>query len=222
VNTLSEKECIKADKNYKNQLLILKPEMLSEQYRTPENQYFYATSGFGCDPKNGNKKVFGQFLSDGEKTYFNRGDFLGVADRNQFPEWAKERLSQIEMPKMKILVVENGKAPYEAEIGQDIHEMQSIVGGSIEPIYFEKKGDAIVWCNDEFLLNGSQPNRMVGDCLVRGTFFVSGNYQNEYGEWDSCSLTDEQIQRYSAMFAEPLIAFKCVDLSETVDPEISM
>jgi hypothetical protein len=100
--------------------------------------------------------------------------------------------------------------------------MQSIVGGSIEPIYFEKKGDAIVWCNDEFLLNGSQPNRMVGDCLVCGTFFVSGNYQNEYGEWDSCSLTDEQIRRYSEMFAEPLIAFKCVDLSETVDPEISM
>jgi hypothetical protein len=126
------------------------------------------------------------------------------------------------MPKMKILVVENGKSPYEAEIGHDIHEMQSIVGGSIEPIYFEKKGDAIVWCNDEFLLNGSQPNRMVGDCLVHGTFFVSGNYQNEYGEWDSCSLTDEQIQRYSEMFAEPLIAFKCSDFGETVDPEISM
>lgn len=81
--------------------------------------------------------------------------------------------------------------------------MQEVVGGCIEPVYFEEKGDAIAWCNDEFLLNGSQPNRMVGDVLVHGTFFVSGNYQNEYGEWESRSLTDEQISRYSEEFAEP-------------------
>ncbi len=105
---------------------------------------------------------------------------------------------------MKILVVEPEKAPYEREIGDNVHAMQEVVGGSIEPIYFEEKGDAIAWCNDEFLLNGSQPNRMVGDILVHGTFFVSGNYQNEYGEWDSCSLTNEQISRYSEEFSEPL------------------
>jgi hypothetical protein len=85
VNTLSEKECIKANKNYKNQLLIIKPEMLSEQYRTPENQYFYATSGFGCEPENVGKKVFGQFLSDGEKTYFRRGIFLELRTEISFP-----------------------------------------------------------------------------------------------------------------------------------------
>ena len=90
---------------------------------------------------------------------------------------------------MKILVIEPEKAPYEKEIGDDIHDMQAIVGGCIEPIYFEPKETAIAWCNDEFLLNGSQPNRIVGNVLVHGTFFVSGNYMNEYGEWDSCSLT---------------------------------
>lgn len=71
---------------------------------------------------------------------------------------------------MKILVVENGKTPYKAEIRHDIHAMQSVVEGCIEPIYFEPKQDALVWCNDEFLLNNSEPNRMVGDCLVHGTF----------------------------------------------------
>ena len=84
---------------------------------------------------------------------------------------------------MKILVIEPEKAPYEKEIGDDIHDMQAIVGGCIEPIYFEPKETAIAWCNDEFLLNGSQPNRIVGNVLVHGTFFVSGNYMNEYGEW---------------------------------------
>ena len=79
---------------------------------------------------------------------------------------------------MKILVIEPEKAPYEKEIGDDIHDMQAIVGGCIEPIYFEPKETAIAWCNDEFLLNGSQPNRIVGNVLVHGTFFVSGNTAN--------------------------------------------
>ena len=35
---------------------------------------------------------------------------------------------------MKILVIEPEKAPYEKEIGDDIHDMQAIVGGCITPI----------------------------------------------------------------------------------------
>lgn len=105
---------------------------------------------------------------------------------------------------MKILVVEPEKAPYEKEISDDLHEMQEVVGGLIEPIYFEPKNDALVFCNEEFLLNGSEPNRMVGDVLVHGTFFVVGNRETEYGEEESCSLTDEQISRYSEEFAEPI------------------
>ena len=104
---------------------------------------------------------------------------------------------------MKILVIEPKKEPYIRDIADDLHEMQEVVGGYIEPIYFDPTNKAIAWCNDEFLLNGSEPNRIVGECLVHGTFFISGNYQNEYGEWDSCSLTDEQIEQYSEMFAEP-------------------
>ncbi len=105
---------------------------------------------------------------------------------------------------MKILVAEPEKAPYEREISDDLHEMQEVVGGFIEPIYFERKNDALVFCNEEFLLNGSQPNRMVEDVLVHGTFFVVGNRETEYGEEESCSLTNEQISRYSEEFAEPI------------------
>ena len=316
--------------------MILKPEILNEQFKSPINQYFYATGGFGCDPEKSGRKVFGQFLADGEKAHFYREDFCGVADYDQIPKWAVERLAQIEAPQMKIrifqidhdkdsnklafmnydyaqahggvdssiyrqiyggtvnckslesvfalcnsdktppgyygesmsvsnvievcegknkgfyfcnsvgfkpidfditrtdhndmmkiLVVENGKTPYKAEIRHDIHAMQSVVEGCIEPIYFEPKQDALVWCNDEFLLNGSQPNRMVGNVLVHGTFFVSGNYMNEYGEWDSCSLTDEQIKKYSAMFETPVIVLEQAeklteDFEESEEPEITM
>ena len=92
---------------------------------------------------------------------------------------------------MKILVFEPMKKPYVKDIKDNIHAMQEIVGGSIEPIYFEPKQDAICWCNDEFLLNGSKPNRIVGNTLVHGTFYISGNYRNEYGE---------QIEKYKQQF----------------------
>lgn len=69
---------------------------------------------------------------------------------------------------MKILIVENGKAPYPAEIRHDIHAMQSVVGGCIEPMHFEPKQDAIVWCNNEFLLNNSTPIDWWETALVSG------------------------------------------------------
>lgn len=335
---VGEKQCVHSDKpqDYERKLLILKPEILNEQFKSPINQYFYATGGFGCDPEKSGRKVFGQFLADGEKAHFYREDFCGVADYDQIPKWAVERLAQIEAPQMKIrifqidhdkdsnklafmnydyaqahggvdssiyrqiyggtvnckslesvfalcnsdktppgyygesmsvsnvievcegknkgfyfcnsvgfkpidfditrtdhndmmkiLVVENGKTPYKAEIRHDIHAMQSVVEGCIEPIYFEPKQDALVWCNDEFLLNNSEPNRMVGDCLVHGTFYVSGNCKNEYGEWDSCSLTDEQIEKYSEIFETPVIVFEQAeelteDFEEAEEPKFTM
>lgn len=143
---------------------------------------------------------------------------------------------------MKILVFEPMKKPYVKDIKDNIHAMQEIVGGSIEPIYFEPKQDAIVWCNDEFLLNGSEPNRIVGATLVHGTFYISGNYQNEYGEWDSCSLTNEQVEKYKEQFSHMIVDLPGIglvgvnechpeivqseevaeDLEDSEEPEITM
>ena len=106
---------------------------------------------------------------------------------------------------MRILVFEPMKEPYVKDIEDDIQAMQEVVGGSIEPIYFESDGKALAWCNDEFLLNGSAPNRILGKTIVHGTFYISGNCQNKYGEWDSCSLADEQIKKYKEQFGHMLV-----------------
>ena len=118
---------------------------------------------------------------------------------------------------MKILVLENDRAPYPAEIRHDgVHGMQSVVGGNIEAIYFEPKGDALCWCNDEFLLNGSAPNRRIGETLVHGTCFISGDSWTPYGERDACSLTDEQIRKYTEMFPQSVI---CLDTEIITEDE---
>ena len=115
---------------------------------------------------------------------------------------------------MRILILENERIPYEAEISHDIRAMQNVVDGSIEPIYFTPKDDAIVYCNDEFLLHDYAPNRFVGEILVHGTFFVVGNTRNDYGEWESCSLTEEQVAKYMQQFWAYLVPIEKLEQQE--------
>jgi len=96
--------------DYTNRLLILKAEVLKDEYKIGDNQYFFARTGFGCDPDARGTKVFGEFLLDGEKTHFNRYDFLGVADESQLPEWATKKLQEL-----TIICEQNDKS--EMEIG---------------------------------------------------------------------------------------------------------
>ena len=81
-----------SDMDYSGQVLILKPEVLKDECRTPTDQLFYANvGGFGCTPGN-HGKVMGEFLVDSEKTNFHRDDFIGIADEQYLPDWAKEKL----------------------------------------------------------------------------------------------------------------------------------
>ena len=94
----SGKHIVQSDEpqNYKDKLLIIKAEVLKEEFRTPENQLFLASSGFGCSPTSSGRKVYGQFLNDGEKTHFDRSDFVGIISNEYIPEWAEEKMEQIQ------------------------------------------------------------------------------------------------------------------------------
>ena len=85
--------------NYTGRLLVLNPSCLKEEYRFEEFQYFFAQSGFGCDPSSLGTKVFGKFLIDGEKACFRRDEFLGIADPEKLPAWASEKLLEMAAPK---------------------------------------------------------------------------------------------------------------------------
>jgi hypothetical protein len=87
---------------YENQLLVLKPSSLVEEYRSADYQLFYATAGFGCDPNKLGVKVFGFFLKDDEETSFARHQFMGVVDEQYLPEWAKEKLEEINSQGMEM------------------------------------------------------------------------------------------------------------------------
>ena len=120
---------------------------------------------------------------------------------------------------MNVLVVEPGYLPYEKEIqgGADhLEQMQSIVGGLIEPIYPYHEEVAIV-CNEEGLINGLPFNRSVpgGYGGVFGTFFICG-----LGEEDFCSLPPKLMERFKKEFknSEILLGF---DGNEAVTLKVS-
>ena len=319
---LDRSKCIEDDNEYAGKLLVIKPSSLKEEFRQPYFQYFYATSGFGCYPDKLGGKVFGKFLADGEECCFRRSDFIGVADKEKLPQWAKTRFEQLTSPKMRIrvfqiddckdkdkrmfmsyenvmksanvdpeiyhqvyggvvncsdiesvfslcnteyppgyyghsmsvsdvveicdgsdkgfyycdhigfqkidfdiskvdrsdmlrvLICETGKEPYEAEIRDELKAKQNVVGGLIEPVYFAEEDDVLIYCDEEFLLKGCEPNRNAGAVTIHGTFMVVGNGENKYNEGIEVSLTDEQIERYSEMFRYPLIYMTKEELAE--------
>lgn len=115
---------------------------------------------------------------------------------------------------LRVLIVETGKEPYEAEIRDELKAKQSVVGGLIEPVYFANNNEALIYCDEEFLLKNYEPNRRVGDTIIHGTFMVIGNGVNSHGEMTDFSLTDDQIEDFSEIFKYPLIYMTKEELAE--------
>jgi len=89
-------QCITTNEDYDGKVLVLDPTILKDEYKSPDYQLFLATGGFGCSPTARGRRVYGQFLKDGEETSFYRQDFLGVLKDEHLPDWAREKLAEIQ------------------------------------------------------------------------------------------------------------------------------
>ena len=107
---------------------------------------------------------------------------------------------------MRVLLVEPGKAPRGADIGDGLEAMKTVVGGLIQAVYPFEEPVALV-CSDEGKLLGLPPNRALRDPetgipydVVAGTFFLCAAPPDSesFG-----SLSEEQIARYADDFRRP-------------------
>lgn len=98
---------------------------------------------------------------------------------------------------MRILKIEPGKAPYVKEMADGLEAIQQEVQGLFQPVYMED--GVLLCCNDEGKLNGMAPNRRLEDDIICGPFFLVGDDL----AGGLCSLTDEQVARYTELFREP-------------------
>ena len=107
---------------------------------------------------------------------------------------------------MRIIVVEGGKRPYEAELEHDLESMRRCVGGNIEVVYEPGGRDAALICNDEGKLLGLPLNRALRDeegeiyDVIAGTFFICGAPPDSES---FTSLTDAQVNYWMERFAKP-------------------
>lgn len=100
---------------------------------------------------------------------------------------------------MRVVYVEPHKAPYIADVAHTLEAEQKAVGdGLIEPID-NYDGTCLVG-NEESKLRGMDGNRRIGDgsSIMAGPFFVCGDSGESFR-----SLTDEEVTKYMARFAEP-------------------
>lgn len=107
---------------------------------------------------------------------------------------------------MRIIIVEGGKRPYEAELEHDLESMCRCVGGDIEAVYEPGGRDAALICNDEGKLLGLPLNRALRDekgeiyDVIAGTFFICGAPPDSES---FTSLTDAQVNYWMERFAKP-------------------
>lgn len=86
---LTVKDCI-PEKDYKDQIVVVKPEFFKEEFRLAKFQLFDARGGFGCDPVAMGRAVYGKFVIDGEAARLDRGDIIGVVKPEIYEVWKKE------------------------------------------------------------------------------------------------------------------------------------
>jgi len=105
---------------------------------------------------------------------------------------------------MKILIIEPGRRPRPKEISGTVESMRAVVGGELQAVYPEDNA-ALVY-NEGGAALQLPLNREIPDSdgnltdIVRGTFFICGAPEdcNHF-----TSLTEEQVQKYSRLFATP-------------------
>ena len=90
--------CAAGELDYTGKVLVLRPSVLKETCLSPQNQLWYSEGGFGCSPTSSGRAVYATCLGDGEKTRWNRADFIGVLDEQYLPNWAMERLAELRGP----------------------------------------------------------------------------------------------------------------------------
>ena len=116
---------------------------------------------------------------------------------------------------IKVLMVEPGKTPKVTTIKNELESLQDAVSigagerGLIEIITISE--DACILCNEEGKLIGLEPNRRLGDDILCGVFYVTGN-----GEEDLASLSEENIEAYKKIFEKP-DAFSPGDVERTIN-----
>ena len=120
--------------------------------------------------------------------------------------WQKiefDKAQSAEMDGIRMLMILPHHPPVETYVKDELDRLQLAVSDHGEDALIEFTypfdDDCIMLGNEEAKLNGMEGNRRIGNSIYAGPLYVT----RDNGVGGLCSLTDEQVQKYSEMFAEP-------------------
>lgn len=100
--------------------------------------------------------------------------------------------------KLRVMVVEPDKEPYEKFLKDSLEAMYEIVGKPIEVTRDILLPGMLLVVNEEGKLRGLPINRCTGDDIICGTFFVCRN-----GKDDFKNLTDADVEEIKTVYGLP-------------------
>lgn len=83
--------------NLENKVVIIRLECLRPEYHTADKQLVLAIGGFGAHANARGRAIYTINLYSGKESRWNREDILGAVKPEYMPDWAKERMKQIEV-----------------------------------------------------------------------------------------------------------------------------
>ena len=100
---------------------------------------------------------------------------------------------------IKVVLVEVNKSPVIHEIDNSLKGLQTIVGGYIESVSLPPYDRQLVLiCNEEGKLIGLPPNRLLGNDVIMGTFFITKS--NDEGDFVSLNEGDLKLIKMKYLF----------------------
>jgi hypothetical protein len=94
----TSEQCVPDDyrERIENKVVVIRAERLRPEYRTADKQLVLATGGFGVAANSRGRAVYTTNLYSGKEARWNREDILGALKTEHMPDWAKERLKEIQ------------------------------------------------------------------------------------------------------------------------------
>ncbi len=89
-------QVLEADDRIKNKVVVIRADVFKPEYQISTKQLQLCTGGFGAEPNSRGSACFCTNLYSGKESRFERSDILGVIEKDDLPDWAKERLDVVQ------------------------------------------------------------------------------------------------------------------------------
>ena len=89
-------QLLKSDDCIKNKIVVIRADVFKPEYQIATKQLQLCTGGFGAEPNSRGSACFCTNIYSGKEARYERSDILGVIEKDDLPDWARERLDVVQ------------------------------------------------------------------------------------------------------------------------------